>query len=356
MSNTMTPRQRVFTAMAGEMPDHVPFSLWNNKLPGGDLNRQLYELGMCVINKSSVYRVSTPGIRVESEDIVGADGIKRERTTYHTQAGKLSRVQRKTPGTTWTEKPIFSGPEDYEPLEALIRSRIYTPCYEKFQRDDQAGGEQTIGRPGTIKSPLQDIIYSYMRVETFSIEWMERRERVLRLYDLIAEDRRKQIELLAACPDARYGVIEGNISPEIMGEERFKEYCIPAIEEACDILHAHGKLAGAHLDANNRLLAPLVAQTSLDIIESFTPSPECDLSVAEARQIWPKKAIFLHFPSSIHLRGPARVQEAARQILREAAPGDRFIFGTCEDVPERGANTLAPLAQVVHKEGRTPLI
>jgi len=32
----MTPRERVFAALAGEMPDRVPFVIWNNKLPGGD--------------------------------------------------------------------------------------------------------------------------------------------------------------------------------------------------------------------------------------------------------------------------------------------------------------------------------
>jgi len=193
MSNQMTPRQRVLAAMAGEMPDHVPFSIWNNKLPGGDLDRQLLALGTCVINKSAVYRKSTPGVRAEAEEIVGSDGIKRKRTTYHTPAGDLSTVQRIMPGTTWTGKTIFSGPEDYDALEALIQSRVYTLCYEKFQSDDQAGGEQTIGRPATIMSPLQEIIIHFMGVENFSIEWAERRERVLRLYDVVAKDRRKQV-------------------------------------------------------------------------------------------------------------------------------------------------------------------
>ena len=43
------------------------------------------------------------------------------------------------------------------------------------------------------------------------------------------------------------------------------------------------------------------------------------------------------------------------EILAEAAPGDRFVFGVSEDVPRRGVDTLLPLAQYVAEHGRLPL-
>jgi len=350
----MTPRQRVFAAMAGEMPDHVPFCIWNNKLPGGEINQRLLSLDTCIINKSTVYQVCMPEVKVEVEEAFDFGGFTRKHITYHTPAGDLTGIKRVTEHTVWAEKMAFSGPEDYETLEALIKSKTYTPCYEDFQQDDQAYGEQSIARPTTILSPIQEIIYHYMGIERFCIEWAERKEHLLHLCDVVAEDRRKRLKLLAASP-ALYGIIEANIAPEIWGMERFQKYCIPYIEEACDILHAHHKWAGAHLDGNNRMLAPLVAKTSLDFIESFTPPPDCDLSLREARQIWSKKTILLNFPSSVHLRGPKQVKELARQILHEAAPGDRFVFGVSENIPGRGLNTLVPLARLVHEKGRTPL-
>ena len=108
------------------------------------------------------------------------------------------------------------------------------------------------------------------------------------------------------------------------------------------------------MDANNRLLAPLVADTSLDFIESFTPPPECDLSIKDARELWPGMAVLLNFPSSLHLKGPEGVAEAARAYLREASPGDRFVFGQLENLPSLDPDTLLTLAEVVNHSGMNP--
>jgi len=87
--------------------------------------------------------------------------------------------------------------------------------------------------------------------------------------------------------------------------------------------------------ANNKMLAPLVAQSGLDYIEAFTPPPDCDLSVGEAMRVWPGKIIWINFPSSVHLQGAEEIDQAAIEILDQARPfGNRLIFGATEDVPE----------------------
>jgi hypothetical protein len=350
----MTPRQRYLAALAGKMPDRVPFSIWNNKLPGGNIDRQLLQLGACIVNKSTVYRLSTPGIEVETEQLESKDGLPRMRKIHHTPAGTLSTTLRLYPGSTWLEKMPFTGPEDYEPLEAFIRSKTYSACYDDFLNDDRKYADQSIARPETIYTPIQDLICKYMGVEAFCIEWADRRDRLLKLCDIIAEDRRKRLELVAASP-ARFAVIEGNVIPDVIGVERFENYHIPHIEEGCEILHSNRKWAGAHLDANNKIIAHLVAKTSLDLIESFTPPPDCNLPLTEARCLWPEKTIQINFPSSLHLQGPDHVRKAAAGILKQAAPGNRFIVGVSEDISGRGVETLIPLAETIHNLGRTPI-
>ena len=350
----MTPRERYLAALAGQMPDRVPFVIWNNKLPGGDIDRQLLELQACIVNKSTVYRLTTPDIQIETEHLESKDGLPRMRKTYHTPAGALSTIQRLCPGSTWLEKMPFTGPEDYEPLEVFIHSKVYTPCYHDFLKDDRKYGDQSIARPETIYTPIQDLICKYMGVEAFCVEWADRRNRLLKLCDVIAEDRRKRLKLVAASP-ARFAVIEGNVIPDVIGPQRFEKYHIPHIEEACEILHSNGKWAGAHLDANNKIIAHLVAKTSLDLIESFTPPPDCNLPLPEAHRLWPEKTIQINFPSSVHLRGPEQVQKTAADILKQAAPGSRFVVGISEDISGRGVDTLVPLAQTIHDLGQTPL-
>ncbi|MBI2941827.1 MAG: hypothetical protein HYY04_15455 [Chloroflexi bacterium] len=347
-----SPRSRVEAALRGERSDRVPFVIWNNKLPGGGVDEALLSADTCVIVKSSLYKVALAGVAVEWEEWTGEDGRGRRRTIYHTPAGDLDEVEAFYPGTVWLEKCPFTGPEDYDALLALIDSRQFVPTYERFQRDDVAYGDHGIARPATLATPMHEIIYKLLGVRRFAEEWADRRDSVLALYRALLKARRRSLTLVVESP-ARHVVIEANVSFEIVGHERFRRYYLPPIEEACELLHAKGKLAGAHLDANNRQLAPLVARTSVDFIESFTPPPDCDLSVAEARQIWPGKALYVNFPSSVHLAGPGAVGELARELLAQAAPGDGFILGVLENVPR--TDTLLPLAECIRDAGRIPI-
>jgi len=350
----MNPRERFFAALAGKMPDCVPFVIWNNKLPGGRLNERLLELQACIVNKSTVYQLSTPGVEIETEPLETVAGCTRQRKIYHTSAGTLSSTLRFCQSSVWIEQMPFADPADYDALEAFIHSKVYTPCYDKFREADGQYDGQSAARPETIYTPIQDLICRYMGVATFCVEWADRRHRLLELCQVIAEDRRKRLELVADSP-AMFVIIEGNVIPYVTGPERFEKYHVPYIEQACELLHSRGKLAGAHLDDKNKILAEQIAKTSLDLIESFTPPPDCDLPLAEARRFWPEKTIQINFPSSIHLRGAKEVEKAAVEILHQAAPGDRFVVGVSEDVSEGGVNTLTTLAKAVYDNGRTPI-
>jgi len=228
----MNPSERFWSALKNELPDQIPLTIWNNKLPGESIDDQLFDLEMLLINKSRVWENS---------------------------------------------------------------------------------------------------------------------------YDVLAMDWLKRVNIVAASP-AKYSVIEGNTDISIVGDERFNKYYFPFIERACEILHDKNILAGAHLDANNKRLAPLVARTSLDFIESFTPPPDCDMTIEEAKDTWPDKAMIIHFPSSVHLFGEKAIKDKAQNILKDIQPGKGFVIGTMEDIPDRGRNTLVPMYQHFRENGRLPLV
>lgn len=352
LAGEATPRGRVQAAWRGEMPDRVPFVIWNNKLPGEPLNQQLLDAGACVVVKASAYEVATPGIRYETEEWVGEDGFRRCRTVCHTPGGVLDWVDAFRPGTVWREKEPFEGIQSYDALLALIGSRQIIPSYTRFAEADRSFGEYGIARPATIANPMHEIIYSLLGPMTFALEWADHRDYVLALYQALLQVRRRMIDVVADSP-AYFVVVEANISFEIVGHQRFQEYYLPVIHESCEVLHAKGKLCAAHLDGNSRQIAPLIAQTALDFIESFTPPPDCDLSVREARQVWPGKALCINFPSSVHLGGIDAVTEMAGQLLSEGAPGDALTIGVLEDVPS--TEGLVPLARYLQEHGRTPI-
>ena len=74
-----------------------------------------------------------------------------------------------------------------------------------------------------------------------------------------------------------------------------------------------------------------------------------------AREIWPDKALQIHFPSSVHLSGVKAVEEVGRRYLEEAAPGNGFIAGISEDLPDRGVKTMLPFFRFFHRYGKLPV-
>jgi hypothetical protein len=314
--------------------------------PGGTLGDALLACETCVIAKTAVWQNRYENVAISERKESGSGGPLL-RTDYETRKGVVSTLERLPREFLWKVEHLFSGPGDYDALEALILEERFRPDFETFRQDDiRYGVHSTIGRPTTVRTPLNDLVYVYMGVETFCFEWMDRRSEVLRLMKALEKSYWDRVRLIADSP-ARFGVIEGNVDVHVFGLDRFREFCMPYIEGACQIFHEKGKLAGIHLDGDHRLLAPVIADTTLDFVESHTPPPDCDFPVAEAREAWPDKVLIVNFLSSLHRLGPAQVVEEARRILREGSRRDGFIFGLIENVSEDAAETMAPLAKAV---------
>ena len=351
----MTPRERIEAALLGGTPDVVPFTVYENKLPVSEAERRLRNDGLGILMRTSAFRTVYHEVTIQQLHYAGSDGRASVRTEVHTPVGNLTALDRPAGFTSWHEERLFRSPADYEPLEAMIRDRTYEPTYEKVaQLQDLLGGDGQV-RVAIGYSPLQEIIYSLMGLEVFAMEWADNRERVMRLYDALTEDRRKVYPIVAQSPalTANYG---GNVTPEVVGVDRFERLILPHYDEAAEVMHQHGRLLGVHFDANTRPLAPGIARSKIDYVEAFTPVPTCDMTVAEARAAWPDKALWINFPSSVHLQSIADIEDMTRQILREAAPGHRFLIGITEDVPEgRWRENFGAILRIVNKHGRVPI-
>jgi hypothetical protein len=351
----MTPRERVDAALRHEMPDWVPFTVYECMLPTGEVERRLRDDGLAIVYRTGVFSTEQRECTSESRRYKGEDGSERVLTTVHTPVGDLTAIDRPAGFTSWHEKRFFTSAEDYEPLIYMIQDRVHKPEYERFAKTQALMGEDASVRGGIGYEPLQEIIYSWMGVPEFSIQWADNRDLLMKLHQTIVEDRRKVYPLVADSPGwtFNYG---GNVSPEIVGVKRFEELILPHYDEAAEVLHAKGKLIGCHFDANTKVLAPGIARTNLDYIEAFTPSPDTDMSVADARAAWPNKVLWINYPSSVHLQTREAIEDMTRQMLREAAPGDGFLIGITEDVPEdRWPESFEAILRVCRSEGRTPI-
>ena len=96
-----------------------------------------------------------------------------------------------------------------------------------------------------------------------------------------------------------------------------------------------------------------IAATDLDYIEAFTPAPDTDMTLAEARKAWPDKVLWLNYPSSLHLKSDARVEQVERMLadhgLRYRRQYDRDQFD--EDMPLGHVLEQSPGAGSLMKRG-----
>ncbi|MBP6507166.1 MAG: hypothetical protein KA257_06340 [Opitutaceae bacterium] len=348
----MTPRARVECALRGGRADRVPFTFYEAFVQPCAAERQLRNRGLCIVNRLPVFKTLRPNVRVTQHTYwVGEQ--KLTRTLYETPVGELTTLAEDGGFTAWRHELLFKRPEDYATIRFLLRDEVYEPDYATFARAAQELGDDGICRGVIGLEPLQELISGgVMKMEQFCEEWMERRDEVLSLYEILVENRRRIYPLVAQSPagHSNYG---GNVTPEIIGPKVFEEYYLPHYHEAAEMLHRHGKLIGCHFDANNKIIADAIARTPLDYIEAFTPAPDTDMTLAEARAAWPDKVLWINFPSSVHLQPDAAVEQTAVDLLNEACPVDGLLVGITENMPsERWADSCRAIMDGLDRHAR----
>ena len=350
----MTPRKRVECILRGDMPDKVPLTMYECMIPQCTAERQLRNEGCCIVYRTSVYSTRTPNVERRSEHL-SIDGVPHVRAIHRTPVGELTELSRPAGFTSWRVENLFKGPEDYKALMFMVQDEEYEETYAAYRQKEEELGEDFILRAGVGATPLHQIMIGWMGVETFAVEWAERRDEIETLCEAMAARRREVYQLVAHSPasHANYG---GNEVPEVMGKERFAQYCVPLYNEAAEELHQHGVLLGSHLDGNNQDWAHLVADSALDYVEAFTPPPDCDMSVRQALDAWPGKFLWINFTSSAHLLTTQEIEEVTRDLIAQAAPGDRFIIGITEDIPaDRWQQNMLAISRTIDAVGNLPL-
>lgn len=329
----MTPQAHVERVLAGEAVDRVPFTMYEVKVHPCEAERRLRNRGMCIVNRVDAVRSVRPNVTVREEVTIN-QGKRLVRTIYETPVGSVSTLQEPAGFTTWHHERMFKSPDDYKVLRFLIEDEQFLPNYAAVAKAMAAYGGDGVFRANMGSEPLQALISGiYMGMERFCMEWMDNRDEIMALYELIVGKRREIYPLVAASPvpTANYG---GNVTVEIIGLKTFEDLYLPHYNEAAQVMHQHGKLLGCHFDANCKLMAPAIARSGLDYIEAFTPAPDTDMTLGEARAAWPDKIIWMNFPSSLHLKPDNEVRAATVSLLNEVDSTDGLIMGITEDIPE----------------------
>lgn len=337
----MTLREQVLHVVCGGRADRVPFTCYLELVPPG--GEQIENLAL--VTSAQVFVTSTPGVTYSSVEL--EPGVRE--TRMDTPWGSLTQTTHTETGygSSWIREHWIKRPEDYIILEQVIRHTHLTPDPEPLRRAREQVGDRGVVLAWVGRTPFQRLWIEYTGIERLALDLLDVPAVVESVLDALMEQSRRALRL-AAASEAKLVWLPDNVTGEITGPSWFAKYLAPYYREACDVLLPSGKTPCTHMDGMLRSIADCIAETDLPVMEAFTPPPDGNFSVKEARKRWPGKTLWLNFPSSVHLADPDKITQVTKQMVEEAGTEGGFLIGITENMPAAvGTRSLEAIARVL---------
>lgn len=347
----MNIKERVLAALTWNEPDRVPLTVYDWMLPRGTKERLLREGGVGLITRLPAHRVEHRQVEFSSREY-WENGKRFVRRTIHTPVGDVWQTLEPEGAydtSSWIRSHFIKGPEDYRVMEFVWRDMVIHSNAEQVRETVRRLGDDGVVFVRMAKVPVQEMLYQMMGMERFGLDYRFQRDLFDSLHDTMLKRYEELYDLAAAMP---VDIIQlgDNISSDVVGEERFREYCMPVYKRLHEQLKGTGKLLAVHMDGRLRSLKNLIGEAELDVVEALTPPPMGDLSVAEAREAWPGKALWINFTSSMHIEPEEVIEEHTRQLLEEAGSKRGFAISVTEDAPvEALERSLGVISRVLRE-------
>ena len=330
----MTMRERMLAVIRGQEHDRVPFVEYGGMSPVEESAELLGPGAVGRLQWTGVSRVETPNCHFENEDIE-AGGLQGVRVTLHTPEGTLTQEKFYTPAMGTSAAPAMRRqfvrePADYRALQAYLRDVQVVPDVESLSTVVGELGEAGLPHLAVGRTPWQALWVEWVLIEDLSWHLLEAPELVDETASLLGDVVRRQCEI-AAGTDAPYVCVPDNITAPLIGVERFRKYCVPYYNELAGLLD--GRPVYVHMDGDLAPLWQAIGESRVGGLDSMSPPPDNDTSVAEALRMWPEMRVGVNFPSSVHLCESEVIHETTRRILAEARGTGRLQIQISENMP-----------------------
>lgn len=337
----MTTRERIEQALRLQPVEGVPFTCYEGLLPPGGADID----GLGLVRSCAPYAVHHPNLRTSVETL--DDGTQL--TAVETPLGRLTQRARKEPGygSLWKVEHFVKAPEDYRVLASWLDDATLEPKPDSWVASQEDYGERGVVLASLPRAPLQRLWIEFTGIERLCFDLHDCPGRVEAALGALARISREAAGIIAGCP-AEFVWLPDNITGAVAGPPLFERHLAPYYAEMADVLHARGKRLVCHMDGLVGCLRDSVAQTDLDVIEAFTPPPDGDLPLDEARSAWQGKAIWINFPSSVHLADLELIRETTLKLVGQASPTTGFLISVTENIPASvGSRSLEAIAEAL---------
>ncbi len=230
----------------------------------------------------------------------------------------------------------------------------FVPTNKYFDKSELELGDSgvTLGQLGQfndlgyLRTPFQVIQIDFVGLEQFSMDIIMEIPELMELIEMMNE---QMIELISCLnkSKAKHIKLWENLSIDTMGPDMYRKYLIPLYHRIINILDETGKKLHVHYDGNLQLIADDISKLDIYGIDSLTPPPEGDMSIAEAKKHWPEKFFWMHPSLSWDDLSDTEVVDKIVQMVQDAE--NKFCLQLSEEVPPNWKRTLPLILETLNK-------
>lgn len=330
----MTMKERILAIVKGGEVDEVPFVQYSNlAAPNEEIWDEIGRENMGVMRWTKLYRIERPNCR-ETAEPIEHDGLKGQRTVAETPRGALTQVKLFEPayGTGATREHFVKTAEDYGALSAYLQDCVVVEDMTAFHTNVRELGEDGVPLVSVERTPFQQLWVQWVCINDLALHMVDCPERVAPCIGEMTRIQRDVFEIVARAP-LDFVDFPDNVTAPIIGEPNFRRYCVPAYGELAEMLAERGIPIFCHADGDLKPLWGAIGESALRGLDSLSPPPDNDTSVAEAIAMWPEMRLFLNFPSSVHLRSPEAIYRQAMDMLEQGGHTGRLQIQISENTP-----------------------
>lgn len=344
----LTPYERHLTVINNEEPDlvDVVFATGLRGGPTHGLLRRLTARGMGITHIVPPYKPMfffDHMINPFHKDIIYAqkyyhqNGVWQIQHTFETPVGTVDSIVGINPGVdvlTHANQTYFvKKTEDWRVINYIFTKMLESiaPNYQELQ-----GDQEDLGQSGTTiavvdKTPFQRAWIELAGIQKTAFDLKDKPDLFLEYLDIHHRFHKKAAEITAGCPAQHITCID-NITNTI-SPKYYREYCLPYYEIYTEALKGTGKKFAVHHDGLLKHIAQEIHEASFDILDSFTVPPVGNISLSEARQVFPEKILTVNLPPHLAYASRQELLEGYGKILSEHGK-KQLIIEHVEDLPE----------------------
>ncbi len=345
----MNVRERLEAFWSGEQPDQIPYTIYQYEwrhTQDDPAWQPLFEKGLGVTWYLAPYEIAYDQVEVVDKEVV-ENGRHVFRRVQRTPVGEID--------ATWIEgwngTYYLETPEDYRVMTYIAEHTRIEPAYEAYLAQERELPEHHIAIPMLGRTPLQTIMVDLAGLENLAMHLFECEAEVRELYNALLRNFRRIVDIAADGPGQYISVLE-NFTADTLGPQRYEAFLMPVYEACFPTLHEAGKIVGCHYDGRTASCKEQIARAPIDVIESLTPPPEGDQTLAEARQAWPDKLFWSNINLGCYDLPPDELRHVVMERVEQAAPdGRKLAFEISERYPDNWRESVPVVLDALREIG-----